>query len=81
MSKPAKINWIRWKDVCQSLLMVGAMKDFSRSECRRVATLLRNGVAAGTVLHKKESSLPQDAKSVSLTLTPDTAPWHVRSAR
>ena len=56
MSKQAKINWVRWKDVCQSLLMAGAMKDFSRSECRRVATLLRNGVAAGTVLHKKEGS-------------------------
>ena len=56
MSKQAKINWIRWKDVCQSLLMAGAMKDFSRSECRRVATLLRDGVAAGTVLHKKEGS-------------------------
>jgi hypothetical protein len=36
--------------------MAGAMKDFSRSECRRVATLLRNGVAAGTVLHQKEGS-------------------------
>jgi hypothetical protein len=29
---PKKINWIRWKDVCQSLRMAGYMKDFSRGE-------------------------------------------------
>ena len=54
MPNQKKINWIRWKDVCQSLRMVGQMNDFSNGECRRVAKLLRDGVAAGTILHKKE---------------------------
>ncbi len=48
------INWIRWKDVCQSLRMAGHMDDFSQRECWRVAKLLRDGVASGRVLHKKE---------------------------
>ena len=54
MLKPKRVNWIRWKDVCQSLRMAGHMKDFSQSECRRVAKQLRDGVAGGTVQHKKE---------------------------
>ena len=57
MSKPAKINWIRWKDACQSLLMAGAMKDFSRSDVGASVMLLRKmGLLDGTVLHKKEGS-------------------------
>lgn len=53
---PKQVNWIRWKDVCQSLRMAGYMKDFSRGECRRVAKVLRDGIAAGTVQHKKEGA-------------------------
>jgi hypothetical protein len=56
MPKPRRINWIRWKDVCQSLRMAGHMQDFSQRECRRVAKLLRDGVTAGTVQHKREGS-------------------------
>lgn len=51
---PKEINWIRWKDVCQSLRMAGHMQDFSNRECRLVAKTLRDGVVAGKVLHKKE---------------------------
>ena len=56
MPDPRKVNWICWKDVCQSLRMAGHMQDFSRGECRRVAKLLRQRVAAGTVQHKKDGS-------------------------
>jgi len=54
--RPTRINWIRWKDVCQSLRMAGHMQDFSQGECRRVRKKLDDGVTAGMVQHKKEGS-------------------------
>lgn len=56
MPRPRRINWIRWKDVCQSLRMAGHMQDFSQAECRLVRKKLQDGVFTGTVQHKKDGS-------------------------
>lgn len=38
---------VRWVDICFALRMVGYMQDFSKSECLRVAGLLKDGVKEG----------------------------------
>lgn len=43
----ANLRPVRWAEICRSLRIMGHMKDFSKSECLRVATELRKRVEAG----------------------------------
>ena len=44
-----KNDELAWSHMCQTLRLFGHMKDFSKSECLRVAKLLQSKVKNGNV--------------------------------
>jgi hypothetical protein len=52
----ADLSPVRWVDICRSLRIMGYMKDFSKSECLRVANDLKKRVKAGEARKIKRGS-------------------------
>jgi len=51
---PPDFAWVRWKDIVRSLYMTGMIPEITKATCFQVNAMLKKGMDAGRVQHKKE---------------------------